>query len=169
MALAFLVAFAVKVPVFPLHGWLSDTIYEAPTAMAMVVAGKLGLYSILRFNLGLFPAQARIFAPLMIALAVIGILYGACVALVQTNMRRLVAYAMLSALSFCTLGIFCFSLAGLNGAVYQTINEGLTGSAFLILVGFLHERYGTYEMSQYGGLAADCPTWPPSTSSPRSR
>jgi NADH-quinone oxidoreductase subunit M len=157
VALAFLVAFAVKVPVFPLHGWLNDTIYEAPTSMAMVVAGKLGLYSILRFNLGLFPAQARIFAPCMIALAVIGILYGACIALVQTNVRRLVSYAMLSALSFCTLGIFCFSLAGLNGAVYQILNEGLTGSAFLILVGFLHERYGTYEMQQYGGLAAKLP------------
>jgi NADH-quinone oxidoreductase subunit M len=157
VALAFLVAFAVKVPVFPLHGWLSDTIYEAPVAMAMVVAGKLGLYSILRFVLGLFPAQARIFAPLMIGLAVIGILYGACVALVQTNVRRLVAYAMLSALSFCTLGIFCFSLSGLNGAVYQIINEGLTGSAFLILVSFLYERYGTYEMAQYGGLAARLP------------
>jgi NADH-quinone oxidoreductase subunit M len=157
VTLAFLVAFAVKVPVFPLHGWLSDTIYEAPTAMAMVVAGKLGLYSILRFVLGLFPAQARIFAPLMIALAVIGILYGACVALAQTNIRRLVPYAMLSALSFCILGIFCFSLSGLNGAVYQILNEGLTGSAFLILVGFLHERYGTYEISQYGGLAGRLP------------
>ena len=157
VALAFLVAFAVKVPVFPLHGWLSDTIYEAPTAMAMVVAGKLGLYSILRFVLGLFPAQSRIFAPLMIALAVIGILYGACVALAQTNIRRLVPYAMLSALSFCILGIFCFSLSGLDGAVYQILNEGLTGSAFLILVGFLHERYGTYEISQYGGLAGRLP------------
>jgi NADH-quinone oxidoreductase subunit M len=157
VTLAFLVAFAVKVPVFPLHGWLSDTIYEAPVAMAMVVAGKLGLYSIIRFVLGLFPAQARIFAPLMIALAVIGILYGACVALAQTDVRRLVSYAMLSALSFATLGIFCFSLSGLDGAVYQTLNEGISGSAFLILVAFLHERYGTYEMSQYGGLAARLP------------
>ena len=157
VSLAFLVAFAVKVPVFPLHGWLSDTIYEAPTAMAMVVAGKLGLYSIIRFVLGLFPAQARIFAPLMIALAVIGILYGACLALAQTNIRRLVVYAMLSALSFCTLGIFCFSLSGLDGAVFQILNEGLSGSAFLILVGFLHERYGTYEISQFGGLTARLP------------
>jgi NADH-quinone oxidoreductase subunit M len=157
VTLAFLVAFAVKVPVFPLHGWLSDTIYEAPVAMAMVVAGKLGLYSIIRYVLGLFPAQARIFAPLMIALAVIGILYGACVALAQTDVRRLVSYAMLSALSFATLGIFCFSLSGLNGAVYQTLNEGISGSAILILVAFLHERYGTYEMKQYGGLAARLP------------
>ena len=157
VSLAFLVAFAVKVPVFPLHGWLSDVIYEAPTAMAMVVAGKLGLYSILRFNLGLFPAQSRAMAPLMIALAVIGILYGALVALAQSDMRRLVAYSILSHLSFCTLGIFCFALAGLNGAVYQTINEGLTGGALLVLIAFLYDRYGSFDMSEYGGLATRTP------------
>ncbi len=158
VALAFLVAFAVKVPVFPLHGWLSDTITDAPTAMAMVVAGKLGLYSILRFNLGLFPAQARIFAPWMIALAAIGVLYGALIALVQRDLKRLAAYSILSHLSFCTLGIFCFALSGLNGSVYQILNHGLSGSAFLILIGFLYERYGTYELSQYGGLAAKLPS-----------
>nr|WP_252263581.1 NADH-quinone oxidoreductase subunit M [Paracidobacterium acidisoli] len=157
VSLAFLVAFAVKVPVFPLHGWLADVISEAPTAMAMVVAGKLGLYSILRFNLGLFPAQSREFAPWMIALAVIGLLYGAAVALAQTDMKRLVAYAMLSSLSFCTLGIFCFSVSGLNGAVFQTLNEGLTGSALLILVGILYERYGTTDLTQFGGAAAKLP------------
>lgn len=157
VALAFLVAFAVKVPVFPLHGWLADTISDAPTAMAMVVAGKLGLYSMLRFNLGLFPAQARDFAPWMIALAVIGVLYGACIALVQTDIKRLIAYSVLSALSFCTLGIFCFSLSGLDGAVYQFINEGVSGAALLALAGFLHDRYGTYDMERYGGLASRLP------------
>lgn len=156
-SLAFLVAFAVKVPVFPLHGWLSDAIQEAPTAMAMVVAGKLGLYSIFRFNLGLFPEQARTIAPLMIALAVIGLLYGALLALAQTDMKRLIAYSILSNLSFCTLGIFCFAIAGLDGAVFQTLNEGLTGSALLVLVSLLYERYGTYDMSLYGGLAARLP------------
>lgn len=156
-SIAFLVAFAVKVPVFPLHGWLSDAIHDAPTAMAMVIAGKLGLYSILRFNLGLFPVQAREVAPYMIALAVIGVLYGACIALIQTDMKRLIAYAILSALSFCTLGIFCFSLAGIDGAVYQFINEGITGAAFLSLCAFLHERYGTYDMERYGGLASKLP------------
>jgi NADH-quinone oxidoreductase subunit M len=154
-SLAFLVAFAVKV--FPLHGWLSDAIQEAPTAMAMVVAGKLGLYSIVRFNLGLFPTQARAIAPLMIALAVTGLLYGALVALAQTDMKRLVAYSILSNLSFCTLGIFCFAVAGLNGAVFQTINEGVTGGALLVLVSLLYGRYGTYDMSLYGGLAAKLP------------
>ena len=157
VSLAFLVAFAVKVPVFPLHGWLSDTIHEAPTAMAIVVAGKLGLYSIFRFNLGLFPAQSRAIAPVMIVLAVVGLLYGALVALAQTDMKRLVAWSILSNLSFCTLGIFCFAVAGLDGAVFQTINEGLTGGALLVLVSFLHERYGTYDMSLYGGLAAKLP------------
>ncbi len=157
VSLAFLVAFAVKVPVFPLHGWLKDAISQAPTAMAMVLAGKLGLYSILRFNLGLFPAQARIVAPWMVALAVIGILYGALVALVQRDIRQMIAYSTLGHLSFSTLGIFCFALAGLDGAVYQVLNHGLSGGALFILAGILYERYGTYEMAAYGGLAARLP------------
>ncbi len=156
-AFAFLFAFAVKVPVFPLHGWLADVFSEAPTAMAMVVAGKLGLYSILRFNLGLFPVQAREFAPWMIALSVIGIIYGSLVALVQKDLKRLVAFGTVAALAFCTLGIFGFTLAGLDGAVYQTINEGLIGGALLLLLGILYERYGTYDMAAYGGLAARLP------------
>jgi NADH-quinone oxidoreductase subunit M len=157
VSLAFLAAFAVKVPVFPLHGWLRDTITDAPTAMAMVVAGKLGLYSIIRFNLGLFPSQSRQIAPLMIALAVIGLLYGAFIALVQRDMKKLVAYSILSHLSFCTLGIFCFALSGLNGAVYQILNHGLSGSAMLVLVGIIYHRYGTYELADYGGLATKAP------------
>ena len=157
VSLAFLVAFAVKVPVFPLHGWLGDVYSEAPTAMAMVVAGKLGLYSILRFNLGLFPAQARRQAPWMIALAVIGILYGALVALVQKDMKRLAAFATISSLSFCILGIFCFAITGVDGAVYQTLNEGISGGALLLLLGFLYERYSSYEIASYGGLAKRTP------------
>jgi NADH-quinone oxidoreductase subunit M len=157
ISLAFLVAFAVKVPVFPLHGWLADVFSEAPTAMAMVVAGKLGLYSILRFNLGLFPAEARKEAPVMIALAVIGILYGALVALVQKDMKRLAAFSTVSSLSFCILGIFCFSVTGLDGAVFQILNEGVTVASLLLLIGFLYERYGTYEIASYGGLAKRMP------------
>jgi len=157
VALAFLVAFAVKVPVFPLHGWLGDAFSEAPTAMAMVIAGKLGLYSILRFNLGLFPAQARQVAPWMIALAVIGILYGALVALVQKDMKRLVAFSTVSALSFCILGIFCFAVSGVDGAVYQTVNEGVSAGALFLLLGFMYDRYGTYEIASYGGLAKRMP------------
>jgi NADH-quinone oxidoreductase subunit M len=156
-ALAFLVAFAVKVPVFPLHGWLGDAFSEAPGALAMVIAGKLGLYSILRFNLGLFPAQARQVAPWMIALAVIGILYGSLVALVQKDLKRLAAFSTVAALSFCILGIFCFAVSGVDGAVYQTVNEGITGGALLLLLGFMYERYGTYEIASYGGLAKRMP------------
>jgi NADH-quinone oxidoreductase subunit M len=158
-ALAFLVAFAVKVPVFPLHGWLGDVISEAPTAFAMVVAGKLGLYSILRFNLGLFPAQAKQVAPWMIALAVIGLLYGALVALVQKDMKRLAAYATMSGLSFCTLGIFSFVIAGVDGSVYQILSHEISGSALLVLFGFLYERFGTYDIASYGGLAAKMPRY----------
>ncbi len=111
-ALAFLFAFAVKVPVFPLHGWLADTYNEAPVALAMVVAGKLGLYSMLRFHVGLFPVQARAIAPLLIALAVIGILYGACLALVQTDFWRLLAFAALSHLSLIVLAIYGLTVTG---------------------------------------------------------
>ena len=157
VSLAFLVAFAVKVPVFPLHGWLADVFSEAPTAMAMVVAGKLGLYSIIRFNLGLFPEQSRQIAPLMIALAVIGILYGALIALVQQDLKRFMAFSTIGHLSNCTLGIFCFTIVGLNGAVYQILNHELSGAAMLVLLGILYERYGTYDMGQYGGMAANLP------------
>jgi NADH-quinone oxidoreductase subunit M len=156
-ALAFLVAFAVKVPVFPLHGWLGDVFSEAPTAMAMVVAGKLGLYSILRFNLGLFPVQSRQMAPWMIALGVIGVLYGALVALVQKDTKRLAAFAVVSSLGFCILGIFCFSITGVDGAVYQTLNEGISGGALLLLLGFMYERYGTYEIAAFGSVAKRLP------------
>ncbi len=159
VALAFLVAFAVKVPVFPLHGWLGDVISEAPTGMAMVVAGKLGLYSILRFNLGLFPAQSNEFAPWMIALAVIGILYGALLALVQKDLKRLAAYSTLSGLSFCTLGIFCFSISGIDGSIFQILSHEISGSALLVLLGILYERFGTYDIASYGGLAARMPRY----------
>jgi NADH-quinone oxidoreductase subunit M len=157
VSLAFLAAFAVKVPVFPLHGWLPDVFSEAPTAMAMVVAGKLGLYSIIRFNLGLFPAQSREIAPLMIGLAVIGILYGALIALVQPDLKRFLAFSTVGHLSFCTLGIFCFTVVGLNGSVYQILNHELSGAAMLILLGILYERYGTYDMALYGGMASNLP------------
>jgi NADH-quinone oxidoreductase subunit M len=156
-SLAFLVAFAVKVPVFPLHGWIADTFSEAPTAMGMVVAGKLGLYSILRFNLGLFPAQSRQVAPWMIVLAVIGILYGASLALVQKDLKRLLAFSTVSHLSFCTLGIFSFAIAGVDGGVYQILNHGISGGALFLLLGFMYERYGTYDIAAYGGLATRLP------------
>ena len=156
-SLAFLIAFAVKVPIFPLHGWLSDAISEAPTAAVMVLAGKLGLYSILRFSFGIFPEQSRHIAPLLIALGAIGIVYGALVALIQKDLKRLAAYSTLGHLSFITLGIFSFTIAGLDGGIYQILNHGISGSALLILLGFLYERYGTYDMRELGGIANKLP------------
>jgi NADH-quinone oxidoreductase subunit M len=157
VALAFLIAFAVKVPVLGLHGWLPDTFSEAPVAMGMIVAGKLGLYSLIRFHVGLFPVQARQAAPWLIALATIGILYGALLALVQKDFWKLLAYGTLSSLSFCTLGIYGFTLAGLDGSVFQTLNEGLIGAALFVLFGILYDRFGTSQIAQYGGLAKKTP------------
>jgi NADH-quinone oxidoreductase subunit M len=156
-ALAFLIAFAVKVPVLGLHGWLSDLFSEAPVAMAMVAAGKLGLYSLIRFHVGLFPVQARQAAPWLIGLAAVGILYGALLALVQKDFWKLLAYGTMSSLSFCTLGIYGFTLAGLDGAIYQTINEGVIGAALFVLLGVLYDRFGTSQISLYGGLAKKTP------------
>jgi NADH-quinone oxidoreductase subunit M len=157
ISLSFLVAFAVKVPVFPLHGWLGDVFSEAPTAMAMVVAGKLGLYSLIRFHLGLFPLESRRVAQWMILLAVLGILYGALVALVQNDLKRLLAFGTVSSLSFCTLGIYTFAINGLDGAVFHILSESITGGALLVLLGVMYERYDTYEIERYGGLAARLP------------
>ena len=157
VALAFLFAFAVKVPVFPLHGWLADTFGEAPVAMAMVVAGKLGIYSMLRFHVGLFPVQAKAIAPILIILAVIGILYGACLALVQRNFWRFLAFAALSHLSLITLGVYGFTFTGWNGATYQVLNNELIDAAFFVLFGALEYRYSTAEIGAYGGLAARLP------------
>jgi NADH-quinone oxidoreductase subunit M len=157
VALAFLFAFAVKVPVFPLHGWVADTFSEAPVALAMVVAGKLGLYSMLRFHIGLFPAQARAVAPILIGLAVIGILYGACLALVQRDFWRLMAFAALSHLSLITLGIYGLTLTGWEGAVYQILNHGVVDGALFLLLGLLYDRYATSQIIAYGGLATKLP------------
>jgi NADH-quinone oxidoreductase subunit M len=156
-SLAFLVAFAVKVPAFPLHGWLSDAIAEAPTAAVMVLAGKLGLYSILRFSFSIFPEQSHRIAPLMIALGAIGIVYGALIALVQKDLKQLAAYGTLGHVSVVILGIFTFTIAGVDGGIYATLNEGIGGGAFFMLLGVLYERYGTYDMRDYGGLAARLP------------
>src|SRR6185312_7697634 len=156
-SLAFLIAFAVKVPIFPLHGWLSDAVSECPTAVVMVLAGKLGLYSILRFSFGIFPAQSRHIAPLLIALGAIGIVYGALNALIQNDLKKLAAFSTLSHVSFITLGIFTFTIAGLDGGTFQILNESLIGAALFILLGLLYERYGTYDMRDYGGLAARHP------------
>jgi len=156
-SLAFLVAFAVKVPAFPLHGWLADAVSEAPTAVVMVLAGKLGLYSVLRFSFGIFPSQTHRIAPLMIALGAIGVVYGALLALVQKDLKRLAAFATLGHVSMVIFGIFALTVSGIDGGIYQTLNEGLGGSALFMLLGLLYERYHTYDMRDYGGLAAKLP------------
>jgi NADH-quinone oxidoreductase subunit M len=156
-ALAFLFAFAVKVPVFPLHGWLAETFSEAPVALAMVVAGKLGLYSMLRFHVSLFPAQSSAIAPLLIALAVIGILYGACLALVQRDFWRLIAFATVGHFGVTTLGIYGLNLTGRDGATYLMVSQGVIEGALFVLLGVLETRYATSQIASYGGAAARLP------------
>jgi NADH-quinone oxidoreductase subunit M len=160
--LGFFVAFAVKVPLFPLHTWLPDAHVEAPTAGSVLLAGvllKMGTYGLLRFNVGLFPAVSRANQGWIAALAIIGIIYGALVAMVQPNMKKLVAYSSVSHLGFCVLGIFSLTQAGANGAVYQMLNHGVSTGALFILLGMIYERRHTYEISEYGGLATPMPVY----------
>ena len=160
MFLAFFVAFAVKVPLFPLHTWLPDAHGEAPTAGSVMLASvllKLGTYGLVRVCLPLFPGAARENAGWIIVLAIIGIIYGALVAMVQPNMKRLVAYSSVSHLGFVVLGVFTFTQVGLDGAVYQMLNHGISTGALFILVGMLYERRHSLEISDYGGVGTVAP------------
>jgi NADH-quinone oxidoreductase subunit M len=160
--LGFFIAFAVKVPLFPFHTWLPDAHVEAPTAGSVLLAGvllKMGTYGMLRFNLGLFPAESRHNAPWIIVLALIGIIYGALVAMVQPNMKKLIAYSSVSHLGFVVLGIFSFTQAGLNGAMFVMLAHGVSTGALFMLAGILHERRHTYEISEFGGLASPMPVY----------
>jgi NADH-quinone oxidoreductase subunit M len=158
--LAFFVSFAVKVPLFPLHTWLPDAHVEAPTAGSVMLASvmlKMGTYGLVRYCLPLFPNPARTCAPWIAALAITGIIYGALVALVQPNMKKLVAYSSVSHLGFVVLGIFSFTQQGLDGAVYQMLNHGVSTGALFMLVGYLYERRHSLEISAYGGVATPAP------------
>ena len=160
--LGFFIAFAVKVPLFPLHTWLPDAHVEAPTAGSVLLAGvllKMGTYGLLRFNVGLFPDEARRNAPWIIALALIGIIYGALVSLVQPNLKKLIAYSSVSHLGFVVLGIFSFTTAGLNGAVFVMLAHGVATGGLFMLAGILYERRHTYEISEFGGLATPMPKY----------
>jgi NADH-quinone oxidoreductase subunit M len=160
--LGFFLAFAVKVPLFPFHTWLPDAHVEAPTAGSVLLAGvllKMGTYGMLRFNLGLFPEQARHNAPWIMVLALIGIIYGALVALVQPNMKKLIAYSSVSHLGFVVLGIFSFTPSGLNGAMFVMLAHGVSTGALFMLSGIIHERRHTYEISEFGGLASPMPVY----------
>ena len=158
--LSFFVAFAIKVPLFPLHTWLPDAHVEAPTAGSVVLAGvllKMGTYGMLRFCLPLFPEASHRAAPYVAALAIIGIIYGALVALVQPNLKKLVAYSSVSHLGFVVLGIFAFENISVQGAVYQMLAHGISTGALFLLVGMLYDRRHTFEISEYGGLATPMP------------
>jgi NADH-quinone oxidoreductase subunit M len=158
--LAFFIAFAIKVPLFPLHTWLPDAHVQAPTAGSVMLASvmlKMGCYGLIRFCLPMFPQASRDCAGWINALAIIGIIYGALVAMVQPNMKKLVAYSSVSHLGFVVLGIFSFTQQGFDGAVYQMINHGISTGALFILVGFLYERRHSLEIAAYGGVATPAP------------
>jgi NADH-quinone oxidoreductase subunit M len=158
--LAFALAFCIKVPLWPLHTWLPDAHTEAPTAGSVILAGvllKMGTYGLLRFNFGLFPNAARQFAPVMITLAVIGIIYGALVAMVQPDVKRLVAYSSVSHMGFVVLGLFSFTEQGMQGALYQMLNHGVSTGALFLFVGMIYERRHTRMISDFGGLARPMP------------
>ncbi|CAN5270136.1 NADH-quinone oxidoreductase subunit M [soil metagenome] len=160
--LAFAIAFAIKVPVFPFHTWLPDAHTEAPTAGSVILAAvllKMGTYGLMRFNFALFPDQSREMAPLFITLAIIGIIYGALVAMVQPDVKRLVAYSSVAHMGFVILGMFSFTEAGMQGALFTMLAHGVTTGALFLLVGFIYERRHTREITQFGGLANVMPVY----------
>ena len=153
--LAFALAFAIKVPLFPFHTWLPDAHVEAPTAGSVILAGvllKMGTYGLIRFAFPLFPQAAVYFAPALGVLAVIGIIYGALVAMVQPDMKKLVAYSSVSHLGFVVLGITAMNMQGVQGAVYQMLNHGISTGGLFLIVGMLSDRRHTRLIAEYGGL-----------------
>src|SRR4029077_7195357 len=159
---AFFLAFAIKVPLFPLHTWLPDAHTEAPTAGSVLLAGvllKMGAYGFLRFSIPLFPDPAPRFAPVLGILAVIGILYGGAVAVVQKDLKRLVAYSSVSHLGFVILGIAALTTTATTGGVLQMVNHGLSTGALFLLVGMLYDRDKTRRSADFGGLASVLPVY----------
>ena len=160
--LAFALSFSIKVPLFPLHTWLPDAHTEAPTPGSVILAGvllKMGTYGLIRFNLDLFPQASYYFAPFMSMLAVVGIIYGALVAMVQTDIKRLVAYSSVSHLGFVVLGIFSMTQDGIQGAIIQMVNHGLSTGMLFLLVGMIYERRHTRDISEFGGIARVMPAF----------
>jgi NADH-quinone oxidoreductase subunit M len=152
---AFALAFAIKVPMWPVHTWLPDAHTEAPTAGSVILAGvmlKMGTYGFLRFAIPLFPEIAIDAAPLFLALAVVGIIYGALVAMVQPDIKRLVAYSSVSHLGFVMLGIFALNPQGMEGAIYQMLNHGISTGGLFLLIGMIYLRRHTREIAEFGGL-----------------
>lgn len=162
MFFAFCLAFAIKVPLFPLHTWLPDAHVEAPTPGSVILAGvmlKLGTYGFMRLVLPLFPEATEHFAWLFLVLGVIGIVYGALVAMIQPDIKKLVAYSSVSHMGYVMIGIFALNAYGLTGGLYQMLNHGISTGALFLLVGIIYERTHSREISQYGGLASVMPIY----------
>jgi NADH-quinone oxidoreductase subunit M len=162
MFFAFALAFGIKVPLFPVHTWLPDAHVEAPTGGSIILAGvmlKMGTYGFLRFVLPFFPEASAKWTPLLIVLSVIGIIYGALVAWVQPDMKKLVAYSSVSHLGFCVLGIFALTQSSIEGSILQMVNHGLSTGALFLLVGVIYERRHTRLLADYGGLASTMPVY----------
>lgn len=160
--LAFALAFSIKVPLFPFHTWLPDAHTEAPTAGSVILAAvllKMGTYGLMRFNFTLFPEASRELAWIFITLAIIGIIYGALVAMVQPDIKRLVAYSSVAHMGFVILGMFSFNEMGMQGALYQMLNHGISTGALFLLVGFIYERRHTRAITEFGGLANIMPIY----------
>jgi NADH-quinone oxidoreductase subunit M len=160
--LAFFLGFAIKVPMFPFHTWLPDAHVEAPTAGSVILAGvllKMGTYGFVRFSLPLLPDATRQAVPWMVALSIIGILYAALVTLVQTDMKKLIAYSSVSHLGFVMLGMFALNPLGIEGSVLQMINHGLSTGGLFLIVGLIYERRHTKAIAEFGGLAHVMPVY----------
>ena len=160
--LAFALAFSIKVPLFPFHTWLPDAHTEAPTAGSVILAAvllKMGTYGLMRFNFTLFPEASRELAWIFIILAIIGIIYGALVAMVQPDVKRLVAYSSVAHMGFVILGMFSFTEMGMQGAIFQMLAHGVSTGALFLLVGFIYERRHTRAISEFGGLANVMPVY----------
>ncbi len=159
---AFALAFAIKVPMFPFHSWLPDAHVEAPTPGSIILAAvllKMGAYGLIRFNLGFFPQASKVMAPVMIGISVVGILYGAVVAFAQSDMKKLIAYSSVSHMGYIVLGIFAFNALGIQGAILQMVNHGLSTGGLFLIVGFIYERLHTREMKNMGGLWSRMPVY----------
>ena len=159
---AFALSFAIKVPVFPFHTWLPDAHVEAPTPGSVILAGvmlKMGTYGFMKLGFPLFPDATRVFTPVLMTLAVISIIYGACLALVQTDIKKIIAYSSISHLGYVMLGLLSLDILGIQGAIVQMVSHGIVAAGLFLMIGMIYERTHTRELSAYGGLAKVLPVY----------